>query len=422
MADEARAIAVVLKGYPRLSETFIAQELHALEQHGLCLRLYSLRDPTDGARHPVHEEIAAPVTYLPEYLVDDPLRVVKGLLRSLLLPGFFPALRVFLKDWWRERDVNRGRRFGQAVVLACEMPPDVTEIYSHFLHTPSSVARYAAIMRRLSWSFSAHAKDIWTIPAWEKSEKIRDARWGTTCTAANLEHLRSLAPRGHQAKLFLSYHGLDLARFPPPPVRAARRGDDPDDPLRIVSVGRAVPKKGYDVLLDALSRLPASLYWRFLHIGGGENAAALRQLADRLGLAERIEWRGAQPQGEVIGLLREGDLFVLASRIDKSGDRDGLPNVLMEAASQALCCLSTSVSAIPEFILDKQTGCLVPPEDPDALAQAIAQLAKNPEMRFSLGQAARTRLVTSFSKDACIRSLAARFGINDNARDAAGSR
>ncbi|WP_342640119.1 glycosyltransferase family 4 protein [Rhodoligotrophos ferricapiens] len=412
MTEIDGTIAVVLKGYPRLSETFIAQELHALEQLGLRLQLWSLRHPTDDARHPIHDEITAEVNYLPEYLVDDPLRVMWGLIRSMVLPGFFSALKVFLKDWWRERDFNRGRRFGQAVVLASEMPEEISHIYSHFLHTPSSVARYAAIMRRLPWSFSAHAKDIWTIQPWEKAEKIADAAWGSTCTAYNIAHLKSLAPEGDAEKLFLCYHGLDLGRFPIPPSREGGRcGDDPANPVRIVSVGRAVPKKGYRVLLEALGRLPSGLHWRFVHIGGGELSAALKRQADDLGLSDKIEWRGARPQNDVIDLLGWGDLFVLASQIDGSGDRDGLPNVLMEAASQALCCVSTNISAIPEFVTDSKTGVLVPPGNADALAAAIARLAKDPELRFSLGMAARDRLVTSFSRDTCIRSLAARFGI-----------
>ena len=411
MAGPSGSVAVVLKGYPRLSETFIAQELLALEQFGVDLRLYSLREPTDKHRHPVHDEIKAPVTYLPEYLVDDPLRVLKGLAYSIWQPGFFAALGVFLKDLRRDMTLSRWRRFGQALVLARELAPDVSRVYSHFLHTPSSVARYASIIRRLPWSFSAHAKDIWTIPAWEKAEKIADAEWGTTCTAANVDHLSEIAGRHGGAKVFLCYHGLDIERFPPAPERPARSGDDPTDPVRIVSVGRAVPKKGYDILLKALSQLPKELNWRFIHVGGGEISDKLKAQAEALGISERIDWRGARPQGAVIETLREGDLFVLASRITEDGDRDGLPNVLMEAASQELGCISTQVSAIPEFIIPGETGLLVPPEDADALADAIAALAKDPALRARMGKAARNRVIAAFSKDACIQSLAARFGV-----------
>ena len=401
-------VAIVLKGYPRLSETFIAQEIHALERRGLPLRLYSLRHPTDPAVHPVHEEIAAPVTYLPEYLKDAPRRVLRGWARARRLPGYRAARDTFLRDLRRDRTPNRLRRFGQACVLAAELPADVGRIYAHFLHTPASVARYAAVMTGLPWCVSAHAKDIWTTPAWEKREKLAAADWAVTCTAAGRDHLAGLAP----GKVDLVYHGLDLARFPAPSTpRPHRDGADPADPVVLVSVGRAVEKKGYDDLLDALARLPADLHWRFVHIGGGALGPALRAKAERLGLAERIDWQGAQPQAQVLDACRRADLFVLASRVAADGDRDGLPNVLMEAQSQGIACISTTVSAIPELIEADVTGVLVPPQDPAALAAALERLIRAPEDRLRLGAAGQRRVHDRFSMTAGIDLLAARFGL-----------
>ena len=158
--DPDSVIAVVLKGYPRLSETFIAQELRALEQRGLRLHLFSLRLPTDTKRHPVHDEIQAPVTYLPEYLHEEPLRVLRGWLSSRKLTGYRQALRTFLKDLARDRTRNRIRRFGQALVLARELPDETDWLYAHFIHTPASVTYYGHMMTRVGWSCSAHAKDI----------------------------------------------------------------------------------------------------------------------------------------------------------------------------------------------------------------------------------------------------------------------
>ena len=129
--------------------------------------------------------------------------------------------------------------------------------------------------------------------------------------------------------------------------------------MRLVSVGRAVEKKGYDVLLDALARLPAELNWRLTHIGGGELLAGLQERAAARGLGGRVDWRGPQDQSAVIAALKAGDLFVLAARIAADGDRDGLPNVLMEAQATGLACLATTVSAIPELIVDGVTGRLV---------------------------------------------------------------
>lgn len=401
--------AILVKGYPRLSETFIAQEILGLERRGMDAEIVSLRHPTDQKRHPVHEAIKAPVRYLPEYLHQEPGRVLRGLLAALRRPGFGRALRAFLKDWWRDRTPNRGRRFGQALVLAHELDPRIDFLYVHFLHTPASVARYTALLTGLPWAASAHARDIWTSPAWEKREKLAELEWLVTCTAVGADHLASLAPPG---RVSLVYHGLDLARFAPAPHRdLGPDGDDAERPVVILSVGRLVAKKGYDDLLEALARLPAGLAWRFVHIGGGPLKDDLSAQAARLGLTDRIDWRGAQAQGEVLAALRRADLFVLASREDGDGDRDGLPNVLMEAQSQALACLATRFSGIPELIRDGETGVLVPPGDPAALAQALAGLIADPARRLALGRAGERRVRQDFDMNRGLDLIATRLGL-----------
>ena len=401
-------VAVVLKGYPRLSETFIAQELLALQERGLDFRIVSLRRPTDKATHPVHAEIRAPVTYLPEYLHEAPARVFKAWRKARRLPGYAEARRAFWRDWRRDPTPNRARRFGQACVLAAEFVGQCDFLYAHFLHTPGSVTRYAAMMLGLPWACSAHAKDIWTTPEWEKREKLAGLSWLTTCTAVGAEHLAALSPDPGKVKLI--YHGLDLERFPKRRSGASDR-DGSGEPVRLLSVGRLVEKKGYDLLLDALAALPGDIHWRFLHIGGGEQKDALKAKAEKLGIADRIDWRGAQPQEAVKAALDEAGVFVLPSRIAKSGDRDGLPNVLMEAASQALPCLSTSISAIPELIEDEKTGLLVPPEDAAALGGALERLIRDPALRQRLGEAGEARLRRDFALDSNIAGLAALFGL-----------
>lgn len=406
----AVAVAFVLKGYPRLSETFIAQEIRALERRGLDIRLYSLRKPTDPAVHPVHREIEAPVVYLPEYLREDPLRVMRAWRTARRLSGYRRALAVWRRDLRREPTANRARRFGQAMVLAAELPADVGHLHAHFLHTPASVTRYAAIMLGVPWSVSAHAKDIWTIPDWEKREKLRDCAWAASCSRVNTEHLVGLSCDG--GRVHLIYHGLDLRRFPPPPRQALLPepdGSSVEHPVILVSVGRAVEKKGYDVLIEALARLPARMHWRLVHIGGGERLPELKRRAAAAGLAGRIDWRGAQPQGEVLAAMRSADLFVLAAKIADDGDRDGLPNVLLEAQSQGLACLSTRVSAIPELIDDGRTGLLVPPGEPVPLAEALARLIGEPGLRARLGRAGLHRTRTAFAMEPGIDRLADLF-------------
>ena len=398
-------VAFVLKGYPRLSESFIAQEIAALERRGLRILIVSLRRPAGERRHAVHDEIRAALLYLPEYLLLEPFRVLRAWWKIRKSDAYAKTLALWLRDLRRNPTPNRVRRFGQAAVLAREASPDLKFIYAHFLHTPSSVALYASIMRGVGWGFSAHAEDIWKSPEWEKRDKLDRSTFGVTCTSLGADHLRSLS--ADPAKLDLVYHGLDLSRFPaPPPPRPARDGSG--EAVTIISVGRLVEKKGYNLLLDALAGLPAPLKWRFVHIGGGDLSQQLKARAQKLGLSDRIEWRGSRDQGEVIAALREADIFVLPSRIASDGDRDGLPNVLMEAASQELPILSTSVSSIPEFIENGKQGILVEP-DAERLAAALAKMIADPTGRASLAAAARKRLVESFGMDAGINRLSARL-------------
>ena len=405
-------VGFVLKGYPRLSETFIAQEILALEKRGLEIQIISLRHPTDTHLHPVHGEISAPVNYLPEYLHHEPIRVARAIWIARQLPGYKKAAILWRGDLARDISRNRIRRFGQACVLAVELPAEIEQLHAHFLHTPASVARYASIMLELPWSCSAHAKDIYTSPQWELREKLADCQWLVTCTATNAAYLSDLAPSENIVSLV--YHGLDFDSFVPPGERNEHPdGSSPLEPVTILSVGRAVEKKGYDGLLRVLAHLPDELHWRFVHIGGGGLIKKLMKLSRTLGIESKIDWRGALPQDQVLSAYREAHIFVLNSRIASDGDRDGLPNVLMEAQSQQLACVATNVSAIPELIIDGDTGILVPPDSTEKLSRAITKLIEDPNLRQVLAKAGEQRVRNSFALDGGIDDLSKRFNIKE---------
>ena len=131
--------------------------------------------------------------------------------------GYRQAKSQWLKDLRRDFTRNRVRRFCQALVLACEVPAEVCHLHAHFLHTSASVTRYASFITGLPWSASAHAKDIWTSPDWDLTEKLGDCHWAVTCTASNREHLQRFAPKPDTVELM--YDGLDLERFSEPEGR-----------------------------------------------------------------------------------------------------------------------------------------------------------------------------------------------------------
>jgi glycosyltransferase involved in cell wall biosynthesis len=166
------------------------------------------------------------------------------------------------------------------------------------------------------------------------------------------------------------------------------------------------------VLLEALARLPASVHWRLVHAGGGPLKGTLQRRARSLGIADRVTWRGALPQDELLREYRAAELFVLACRIARDGDRDGLPNVLMEAQSQSLACVATRVAAIPELIEDRVSGLLVDPESPEQLAVALEELIGDPERRRRIAREGQARLAR-FDAERNLAPLAERFGVGE---------
>ena len=171
-------------------------------------------------------------------------------------------------------------------------------------------------------------------------------------------------------------------------------------------------KKGYDTLLDSLARLPKDLYWRFEHIGGGAELTKLKKQAETLGISDRIIWRGQQDQTAVLEAYRQADAFVLASRVTEDGDRDGLPNVIVEAASQGLACVSTRFSAIPELIDHGFSGLLVSPNDHEGLATVLKEVIKEPSLRLRLGNNAAQKVRSEFDFQPAIKRLTSIFEHN----------
>ena len=377
-------LAIVVKGFPRLSETFIARELQAMEARGMAFSLHALRKPGSDAAL-VDNKVGAIPQYLPEYLHDAPATVARAAMAARRLPGFGAAWQAFRADLRDEFARARARRFGQACVLAGQMPASVRHIHAHFAHSPASVARYAAVMRGVSFSISAHAKDIWTAPEWDLKRKLGAAAFVTVCNRAGFDRLQSL---GTQAPLKLIYHGLAREVIAPAPRAQTRDGSNAGDPVRIVCVARAVEKKGLRRLLDALAAMPRETHWRLDHYGGGELLDALKENACALALDGRITWHGPQPHHTVIAALNAGDVFVLPAVVGNDGDRDGIPNALLEAQARGLAVIASSVGGIDEAVSDGRTGRLVAAGDADALRLGLAELIRNPGLRQTLGAAA----------------------------------
>ena len=424
------AVGYVLKGYPRRSEIFIASELYRVEQAGLPVRLFVLKPGESGEPHPVVRRIRATPQYLPRTTPLTGAPRLRWLARNL--PAFLPALgRVARRRpaglaratalAARESLRTRQRRTALpkkvmlrdallAVALADRVleAPEVRHLHAHFAHGATTVTWLAATIAGLPFSFTGHAKDIYSEslnPRGQLRRKLLAARFAVTCTEANLRHLTAIAP---EARVHRLYHGLndDFARLLADAQPAGANGR-----LAVLGVGRLVPKKGFDTLVDACGLLDADDVPFSARIVGedGEHADDLRARITRLRLDARVALAG--PTGQA-GLLEEygrASAFCLPCRVLDNGDRDGIPNVLVEAMACGVPVVTTPVSGIPELVRDGENGLLVPPDDPEALAAAILRLRDDPALRGRLGEAGRETVRARFDGDRLAGELVALF-------------
>jgi glycosyltransferase involved in cell wall biosynthesis len=396
----------LLKGYPRLSESFILREILLLERLGLDLHILALRDPHEPTVHERVADVRAPITYVPDRLLDA-LGTVVGANAARLAKAphrYLAGLAEALVRSVRERDAAPLKRLLQAAVLVERALPgtSVTHLHAHFCNDPTTVAYFACRLSGIPYSFSAHAKDIYTQHRESLAAKVAGARFVTTCTAANADYLQRLA-RGAMPVL-RCYHGVETDRY-----RPGTGGRTPASHVpHVLSVGRLVPKKGFPVLLDALARLrDRGVAFRCTIVGVGPLEPALREQLRRLRLEDRVELRGALAENALAALYREVDLFVLACEVEADGDRDGIPNVVVEAMASGLPVVSTNVSGLPECVEHGVTGLLVPERSVDALADAIGELLARPDHGGALGRAGRAKVEREFAAERNVQPIAA---------------
>ncbi|WP_092116972.1 glycosyltransferase family 4 protein [Desulfonatronum thiosulfatophilum] len=406
---------MVLKGYPRISETFISNEIRLLEELGFRIHIFSMRRPRESFSHASVKQIRAPVTYLPESLFWGLGRLAKANVR---------LFRTDPQAFRRGLDLMRSRYFGapkkhtwlkhflQAGSLVLKMRTDsdagrFAHVHAHFAHTPSSVALYAATMAGLPFSFTAHAKDIYTQGPGRLLEKMRRARFVITCTDFNRRHLEGLKANSDiqlpvRTPVHTVYHGIDLALFTAP-----RRSAHASAPYSILTVARLVEKKGLPTILKALALLKDKGL-DFVHtlVGSGSDQRKVEVMIRDLGLGERVRLVGTITHDDVITLYGGADLFVLGCRQARNGDRDGIPNVVAEAMATGVPVAATDISGVPELVEHEKTGLLSPCDNPVALAANMERLLVDQSLRARIIPAARSKVEAVFDNRILARKLA----------------
>lgn len=391
--DNPCRIGMLVKIFPKLSETFVLEEVLGLERLGLSLRLYTLAAPTDAMTHPAVAGVRSTITCVPASVRDDwrgfAARHARWLATRPL--HYLRALRLASR---------RGRAgladFARAGWLAGQLRDDgVQHLHTHFISTPADVAELVSRLAGLPFSISAHAKDIYLSDADDLRRKMSAARFTVTCTNFNCQTLRAIAPGINVQRM---YHGINHAVFHP-----QRRLAPSGVPL-ILSVGRLREKKGLDTLIEACQLLRGrGVPFRCEIVGYGEEQERLQALIASCGLDEQVRLTGKLTREHVIERYARATVYVQPSRVAADGDRDGIPNVLLEAMAMSLPVVATNVSGIPEIVSDGRNGLLIEPDDPAALADAVARLIDDPALGAELGRAARLSVTECFDNDHNLR-------------------
>ncbi len=395
-------ILYILTRFPVPTETFILNELREVLRQGLDYDLFSFHVDRAAALEPPYSEVPAKqlprahhlqcLSALVYFIRRDPSTVLRILGKKYCKKTHHALQAFYLARWCMQHHTSH--------------------IHAHYAYHSTSAARIVSALTGITYSFTAHANDIFK-SSWQMREKIEDSLFCATCTGYNREYLGKTCGAALLPKIHKVYHGIDMDLFRP----NARNVRMEDSICRIVSVARLREKKGLNYLLMACAELQKTgLELNATIVGDGPDRERLESLAHRLGIREHVRFTGSIQHEEVKKILAASEIFVLPCVVASDGSRDGIPNVILEAMAMELPVVSTHVSAIPEAVVHEQTGIIADPEDPAGLAQAIVHLHSNPDMRQRLGIHGRKRVKELFDLDTNTRTLVQLFqkAIEDN--------
>jgi glycosyltransferase involved in cell wall biosynthesis len=424
-ANGSRVVYIV-RSFPRLSQTFILNEILALERLGLRLEIFAITDPREALVQDGVAEVRAPTRYLETALRRSRAVIIREhLLVAVSAPRRYLSTLAFVL---RRRNLAAGyatasrfASFIEAVYLARMLRPAwrrgadaPVRVHSHFAHDPTLIALLLKRLTGIPYSFTAHARDVYQVPRKALAERINEATGVVTCCHSNLEYLRQLVPEAGRRKLRVVRYGIDLETFRP------ARPPEAQVPL-VVSIGRLVEKKGFGDLVEACRVVrDRGLSFQCVIYGEGPLRDELVEAVTRLDLTGEVTFAGARTQRELHAVLKQAHVFALTPCVTDDGDRDGVPNALLEAMACGLPVVTTAVAGIPEVVIHDQNGMLAQPRDVPAIADHLVALLTDARRRQRLGSQARREVVANFDRGANARRLATALGWAET--DLSGSR
>ncbi len=392
----ARRVGYVAKVFPRLSETFVLNEIHELERQGIDVHVFSLHAPPAAVPHRLLGDLRAPITCVESCAEPSKTRSAEAM--ATLRPGFTAEAslgdRLFPRHYVRL--ATRLAAAAEGLALG--------RFHAHFASRAAHVAMLGSRLAGVPYSFTAHAKDIYHEEVDQELLRVK-LRYADLVVTVSEFNRRALLRIGTgipsvEEKVRRLYNGVDLELFRP-------RTGGRVDPGRILAVGRFVEKKGFPILIEACGLLSRrGVPFTCDLIGSGNQQALLEDLIGSWGLRDRVTVRSALPLEQVAFEMRGASLVVLPCIVAADGNMDALPTVLLEAMASGIPAVSTALSGIPEIIVDGETGYLVDPGDATALAGAMEKVLRDPESGERLGRAARHRAEELFDLRANVARLA----------------
>jgi glycosyltransferase involved in cell wall biosynthesis len=398
-------VAYIVAEFPRLTETFIERETEAVERQGVEVVVFALRRGAGTSDLQTRKLAAGHLFYRPSVWSPSFAAIASGL--ALRHPLHLVSLvgRTKLAYWRRPLVAIRSCFNLSAAAYFAWLARNlgIRHIHAQFASMPATVAWAMSRFSGLPYSVAAHARDIFVRDEL-LGEKLRCASLVVTCTEYGRRVLLEQHPGAASEKIVTVYHGLDLASY------QRTRAEQGGLPL-IVAIGRLIEKKGFEHLVRSCAALrDERRQFRCQIVGEGEQRTKLETLIAKLGLAETVTLTGARPRDAVIRLLSEATVLVAPSVVAPDGDRDGLPNVLLEALAMRVPVVASDVAGIPELVRDGETGLLTPPRDEHALARRMAELLDSSELRQKLAENGRREVERRFNVDANVRALVKLFG------------
>ncbi len=405
-------VIYLVRSWPRLSQTFILNEVLAVERRGIELDVFSLVRSGETTVQPQLADVRAPVTYLDEQplrrRLADHLAVARTDWRRYWAAAWHASRHPGLSAGYATCSTWRCFSHAVTVTAAIGRRPAADRpghVHAHFAHDPALVAVYVHRLTGLPYSITAHARDLYQIPTENLAARASGATAVVTCCTVNADYLHATLPAEERPPVMVVHHGVELGQFRPtdsPSVAST--------PL-VVSVGRLVEKKGYDDLLHALTKVKADGWaFRCEIYGDGPLRSELLALRDELDLGADVEFAGEHGRERIVAALAAADVFMLTPRVTDDGDRDGIPNVLVEAMACGLPVVTTVAGGVAELVAHGENGLLAQPRDVDAVAANLVRLLDDEELRASLGAAARRTVETGYDVNQAAAALAEVFG------------